>query len=64
MGGPWSFLKKIFLTFIFERERERDRPWAGEGQTERETQNLKPAPGFELSAQSSMRGSNPQTVRS
>ena len=32
------------------------------GQRERETQNPKQAPGSELSAQSPMRGSNPQTV--
>ena len=42
--------------------------WKGDraqvGQRERETQNLKQAPGSELSAQSPMRGSNPQTVRS
>ena len=38
-----------------ERERERER--------ERETQNPKQAPGSELSAQSLMRGSNPQTRR-
>ena len=44
--------------------RERDRAWAGEGQRERETQNLKQAPGSELSAQSPTRGSNPRTVRS
>ena len=52
--------------------RERDRVQAGEGQREteterereRETQNLKQAPGSELSAQSLMRGSNSQTVRS
>ena len=36
--------------FIFETER--DRAWVGEGQRERETQNLKQAPGSELSAQS------------
>ena len=36
--------------FIFETER--DREWMGEGQTERETQNPKQAPGSELSAQS------------
>ena len=35
-----------------------------EGQRERETQNLKQAPGSELSAQSPTRGSNPQTARS
>ena len=46
-----------------ERERERDRTQVGEGQRTRETQNLKQAPGSELSAQSPMRGSNPLTVR-
>ena len=53
----------MFL-FIFEgeRERERDRAWAGEEQ--RETQNLKQASGSKLSAQSLMRGLNPQIVRS
>ena len=48
--------------FIFERERERER--AVEGQRERKTQNPRQAPGSELSAQSPMWGSNPQTVRS
>ena len=58
-----DFLKIIFLSlFIIERERERAQ--AGEKQRERETQNPKQAPGSELSAQSQMRGSNPQTVRS
>ena len=62
------FLKEIFVTFIFERERrqgrgtEKEREREREGQ--RETQNLKQAPGSELSAQSLMWGSNPQTVRS
>ena len=46
--------------FIFEKEREQ----AGEGKRERESQNLKQAPGSELSAQSPTRGSNSQTVRS
>ena len=55
----FSFFKKIFLMFIFERERERDRAQAGEGQSERETWNLKQAPGPELSAQSLTRGSDP-----
>ena len=45
--------------FIFERERERERGEVGEGQRERETQNLKQAPGSELSAQSPMWGLNP-----
>ena len=48
--------------FVFERERDRVRE--GEGKTERETQNPKQAVGSELSAQSPMWGSNPQTVRS
>ena len=39
-----------------EAERVRER--------ERETQNPRQAPGSELSAQSLMQGSNPQTVRS
>ena len=52
--------------FIFEEgkanvsgrgQRERE----GEGETE--TQNPEQAPGSELSAQSPMRGSNPQAVR-
>ena len=38
--------------------------WAREQQRERETQHRKQAPGSELSAQSPMRGLNPQTVRS
>ena len=38
-----------------QRDRERDRE---------ETQDLKQAPGSELSAQSPIWGSNPQTVRS
>ena len=44
-------LKKNFffnVYFIFER----DRAWVWEGQRERETQNLKQAPGSQLSAQS------------
>ena len=44
--------------------RDRDRAWAGEGQRERETQNVKQAPGSELSAQSPMWGLNSRAVRS
>ena len=55
---------KILLTFIHFWETERDRVQAGEGQRERETQNLKEAPGSELSAQSPTRGSNSRTARS
>ena len=54
------FFFLIFLMFIFERQRAQ----AGEEQRERETQNPKEAPGSELSAQSLMRGSNSQTMRS
>ena len=50
--------------FLFIFETERDRAWAGEGQREGETQNLKWAPGCELSAQSPSRGSNSRSVRS
>ena len=51
---------KIFIQFL----RERDRMQVGKGQRERETQNLKQAPGSERSAQSPTWGSNSRTVRS
>ena len=51
----------MFYLFLRERERERTRR---EGQRERKTQNLKQAPGSELSVQSLTRGVNPRTVRS
>ena len=44
--------------------RDRERPWAWEGRRERETQNLKQAPGSQLSVQSPMRSSNPGAMRS
>ena len=47
-----------------ERKRERRRERGAGAEKEKETQNLKQAPGSELSAQSPMQGSNPQTVRS
>ena len=48
-------LKKFFLIFIyFLRDRETEHEW----ERGRETQNLKQAPGSELSAQSLMQGSN------
>ena len=43
---------------------ERDRVGVGKGQREREIENLKQAPGSELTAQSLMQGSNSWTVRS
>ena len=49
-----------FFLNLFLREREQ----VGKGQRERETQNLKQVLGSELSAQSPMRDSNSQTVRS
>ena len=52
----------FFYVYLFLRER--DRAQEGEGQRERETQNLKQAPGSELSAQSPMQGLNSQAVRS
>ena len=77
LGGscvPFFFFKCLF---IFERQRETERERererqrqrqrqsvSREGQRERETQNLKQAPGSELSAQSPMQGSNPQTMKS
>ena len=58
-----NVIKKIFLTFIhFLRERETEHEQ--ERGRERETQNLKQAPGCALSAQSPTRGSNSQTARS
>ena len=48
----FNFFKGLFM---FEKETV----GAGEGQTERETQNPKQAPGSEPSAQSPTRGSNP-----
>ena len=62
--------------YYFERDRERDRERERErerergstsmngGGAERGRQNLKQAPGAELSAQSPTRSSNPWTMRS
>ena len=54
--------------FIFLRERESmsrgEAHSERERERERETQNLRQAPGTELSAQSPTWGSNSQTVRS
>ena len=54
------------VSFIFERERERERETEHEQGRERErkTQNLKQAPGSELSEHSPTWGLNSQTVRS
>ena len=63
----FSLKKKFFFNvfiYFWKRERERDRAWAEEEPRERETQNLKQAPGSELSGQSLMWSSNSGTVRS
>ena len=62
-----SYPDFFFFNFIYflERERETERQsMSREGQREEETQNLKQAPGSELSAQSPMWGSNPRATRS
>ena len=45
-------VKPVLIKCLFIFETERDRVQVGEGQRERETQNLKQAPGSERSAQS------------
>ena len=52
----------IYLMFVYFWERETECEQGRNGV--KETQNLKQAPGFELSAQSPMRGSNPRAVGS
>ena len=54
------FLSLSFNVYLFLRERENK---VGEGQRQRETQNLKQAPGSELSAESDV-GLKPQTASS
>ena len=61
--GFW-FLDLIFLMFIYFWERERETECEQQKGRERERENLKQNPGSELSAQSPMQGSNPQTVGS
>ena len=58
------FIIMIFNVYLCLRETERQSMRGGGAERERETQNPKQAPGSELSAQSRMRGSNSQTVRS
>ena len=50
--------------FIFKRETETETEHEQGRGRERETQNLKQAPGSELSAESLMLGLNSRTVRS
>ena len=60
----YFFLNSLKMFIYFERERERDRQSANGGGAERKTQNLKQAPGSQLSTQSVTWGSDPQTTRS
>ena len=53
-----------FLKFIYFWDRERQSMNGGGPEREREAQNLKQAPGSELSAQSAMQGWNSQSARS
>ena len=57
-------LKKFFSMFICFWESARARVHTGEEHRDRVTQNLKQAPGSELSAQSLMRSSNPRAMKS
>ena len=54
----------FFVYFCFFERETGGQNGSRKGQRERETQNPKQAPGFELSAQSLTRGSNSQTARS
>ena len=63
MRHSYCFLFFVFFNiYLFLRQRQS--MGRGGDQRERETQNLKQARGFELSAQSPTRGSNSQTARS
>ena len=54
----------LFYFNVYSFLRERQSASGGGPERERETQNLKQAPGSGLSAESQMWGSNSQTVRS
>ena len=56
------FFGFFFNIYLFLRQRQSMN--GGGSEREKETQNLKRAPGSELLAQSPMQGSNPQTARS
>ena len=60
----YEFKKKMFLMFIDFSDRGRQSASGGAAERERGRHNLKQAPGSELSAQSPMQGSSPQTLRS
>ena len=56
--------RHTFNVYLFLRDRERQSMSSGVAEREMETQNPKQAPGSGLSAQSPMRGSLSQTMRS
>ena len=60
--GALETIYIFFNVYLFLRQRETEHEWGRV--RERETQNLKQAPGYELSAQSPTRGSNSRTARS
>ena len=66
LSGLGFFFFQCLFSFERERETETETETGSRGGAERERgrQNLKQAPGFELSAQSLTQGLNPQTVRS
>ena len=59
-----SFNFLMFVYFLRGRKSVHKSRGGAERERERETQNLKQAPGSELSAQGQMWGSNSPTVRS
>ena len=63
VGTESGALFIFFNVYLFLRQTERERERHTERGRERETQNLKQAPGSELSAQSRTQGSNSRTVR-
>ena len=54
----------LMLIYFWQRERERQSVSEGRAERERHTQNVKQAPGSELSAQSPKRDSNSWTAKS
>ena len=58
------FVCLFIYVYLFLRETEKQRMSGGGAEREGETQNLKQAPGSELSAQSPTWGSDSGTVRS
>ena len=64
LGSSLLIFFNFCNVYLLLRDRERQSVSGGGAERERKTQNLKEAPGSELSAQSPTQGSNPQAVRS